>query len=41
MSDYDTWVLVMVAPAMWWLIAMVRAVLDLRARASEGAPRGR
>jgi hypothetical protein len=33
MKSYDTWVLVMLAPAVWWLVAMVRAVIDVRSRA--------
>ncbi|MDP1806142.1 MAG: hypothetical protein Q8K72_13305 [Acidimicrobiales bacterium] len=33
MATYDLWLLVLMAPALWWLVAMVRAVVDLRARA--------
>jgi hypothetical protein len=33
MAAYDTWLLVLVAPVLWWLMAMVRAVMDVRARA--------
>lgn len=33
MATYDLWLLVLVAPAMWWVVALVRAVLDVRARA--------
>jgi hypothetical protein len=33
MATYDTWLLIAVAPALWWLMAMVRAVIDVRARA--------
>lgn len=28
---YDLWALLLVAPAMWWLTAMVRAVMNARA----------
>lgn len=33
MATYDMWLLLLVAPALWWLMAMVRAVIDVRARA--------
>lgn len=33
MATYDLWLLVLMAPALWWLAALVRAVLDVRARA--------
>lgn len=33
MASYDLWLLVLMAPALWWLMALVRAVLDVRARA--------
>ena len=33
MAAYDTWLLVLVAPVLWWLVAMARAVIDMRARA--------
>lgn len=33
MATYDLWLLLLIAPALWWLMAMVRAVIDVRARA--------
>lgn len=33
MATYDLWLLILLAPALWWLAALVRAVLDVRARA--------
>ena len=33
MAAYDTLLLVLVAPSLWWVMAMVRAVMDVRARA--------
>lgn len=36
MATYDLWVLLLMAPAFWWLLGMVRAVMDVRAaRADE------
>jgi hypothetical protein len=32
MATYDMWLLLLVAPGLWWLMAMVRAVIDVRAR---------
>lgn len=32
MATYDTWLLILVAPVLWWLMAMFRAVVDVRAR---------
>jgi hypothetical protein len=32
MTNYDTWLLLLVVPALGWLMAMVRAVRDVRAR---------
>ncbi len=39
MAAYDTWLLALVAPVLWWLMAMVRAVVDVRARAVAVAER--
>lgn len=33
MATYDLWLLILLAPALWWLVALVRAVLDVRERA--------
>lgn len=35
MTTYDTWVLIMLAPAVWWVLGMVRAVIAVRARAAD------
>jgi hypothetical protein len=32
---YDTWLLLLLAPTMWWLVAMVRAAVAVRERAVE------
>lgn len=32
MASYDILVLVILVPTLWWLMAMVRAVLNVRAR---------
>lgn len=33
MATYDLWLLMLTAPALWWLMALIRAVMDVRARA--------
>jgi hypothetical protein len=36
MATYDLLVLLLLAPALWWLMAMVRAVIGVRSRALRG-----
>lgn len=33
MATYDLWLLVLMAPALWWLMGLIRAVMDVRAHA--------
>ena len=35
MAAYDLWLLVMLAPALFWLVVMFRAVKDVHERAVE------
>ena len=33
MATYETFLLMLVVPVLWWLMALVRAFIELRARA--------
>jgi hypothetical protein len=35
MATYDLWVLLLVTPALWWLMGMVRAVMEVRAKGTD------
>jgi len=35
MATYETFLLMLVVPVLWWLMALLRAFMDLRARAAE------